>query len=72
MQCAIKIINIKKYSDSSIKMLENETKILRALNHPNIIKCLDVYKTNNYYYIITEYCSNGDLLTFIGKNGKLQ
>jgi serine/threonine protein kinase len=42
---AIKVINIKKVSPSSLAMINNEIEIHRGLNHPNIIKFYDAYKT---------------------------
>ena len=38
-----------------------EIETMRKVKHPNIIRCLDVYSTLNNCYIITEYCSSGDL-----------
>lgn len=43
---------------------------MRTLDHPNVIKCHDVFFTLNNCYIITEYCEEGDLLSLIKKNGK--
>jgi serine/threonine-protein kinase ULK/ATG1 len=34
---------------------------MRKLKHPNILKLLQNYQTNNNIYLITEYCNNGDL-----------
>jgi len=39
----------------------NEIEILKKLNHPNIVKILEFYKTDEAYYIISEYCSGGEL-----------
>ena len=48
------------------KYLENEIKILRLLNHPNIIKCYSVFRdpNNKYIYFIMELMNNGDLESF--------
>ena len=43
------------------KYLLNEIYILKELNHQNIVKFIDLKRTNNHYYIITEYCNGGDL-----------
>lgn len=40
-----------------------EIKILKSLDHPNIIKIFEFFKDENFYYIINEYCEEGDLLT---------
>lgn len=37
-------------------MLESEVTIVKTLDHPNVIKCHDVFITPNNCYIITEYC----------------
>ena len=71
-ECAVKVIELKKYTEQSLKMLDNEIKILKSLSHPNVIKCYDIYKTATHCYIITEYCSNGDLLNYLTRRGKLE
>ena len=38
-----------------------ELKILRKLDHPNILKVYDLFQDENYFYLITEYCSGGDI-----------
>lgn len=41
----------------------NEIKILKSLDHPNIIKIYEFFKDESFYYIISEFCEEGDLLT---------
>lgn len=41
------------------------------MDHPNIVKLLDVYQTNNNMYIVTEFCQHGDLRNHIKKRYKL-
>lgn len=41
---------------------------MKLLNHPNIVKFIDVKRTENYFYIITEYCNQGSLSSYIKKN----
>lgn len=50
---AIKVISLKKFKNSNLKLLENQLIIHKNLNHPNVLKCQEVYKTTEYYYIIT-------------------
>lgn len=52
------------------ELILNEIKILRSINHPNIIKFYEAFDfTNdtgeNFLIIICEYCENGDLLDFL-------
>ena len=74
---AIKIeshdIHKKEASDSALK---NEIDLHSRLEHPRIIKILDsgidatmmkhsTQETRTRSYLVTEYCSNGDLFTMI-------
>ena len=43
------------------KYIINEINILKMLNHPNIVKFVDLKKTINHYYIMMEYCNGGEL-----------
>jgi len=44
------------------KAAYQEAKVMKMLNHPNIIKIHDVYKTKKQFlYIVMEYASGGDL-----------
>ncbi|KAK7201011.1 protein kinase [Novymonas esmeraldas] len=42
--------------------------LLRAMRHPNIIEFHNWYETNNHLWIITEYCTGGDLSTILRSN----
>lgn len=46
-------------------MLENEIKVLRTCNNENIIKLYDIKKTANNFYLILEYCNEGDLNEYL-------
>ena len=48
-------------SSDARKYLENEIKVLQYLNHPNIVKFIDLKKTTNHYYIMMEYANGGEL-----------
>ena len=39
----------------------DEIEILKALNHPNIVKLIEFYGTEDAYYIVDEYCPWGEL-----------
>jgi serine/threonine protein kinase len=45
----------------AIKYLKNEITILHNLQHPNIVKFVDIKKTKKHYYIVMEYCNGGEL-----------
>lgn len=52
-------------------MLQNEIRILKKVSHPNVIKFYSVSKTKTNLYIVTEFCSKGDLLTYMTRKGIL-
>lgn len=42
-----------------------EMNILKDLDHPNILKLFELYQDDLNYYLITEYCSGGELFSKI-------
>ena len=62
---AIKMI--EKVQENMIDDLEikNEINILKTLSHPNIVKIYEFFDTTIYYYIVTEFCKNGELFSYI-------
>ena len=66
---AIKIIS--KTNEKHNILTETEISILKSINHQNIIKVYDVIETKEYYYIIFEYISGGELQKYIQIQGRL-
>ena len=69
---AMKIIpkeNIIKGVDQ-LKLID-EIKILKKLDHPNIMKIYECYVDDEYFYIISDFCDQGDLLGKLEKLGKM-
>ena len=65
---ATKRIPCSKLSSKDFKKyLDNEIKIMRKLQHENIIKFQDCYQTENNIYIIMEYINGGSLSEFLSK-----
>ena len=50
-----------------MKRLYHEIEILKVLNHPNIVKFCGLKKTTNHWYLVTEYCNGGSLLSNLKK-----
>ena len=47
----------------------NEVSVLRALDHPNILKLYEFYQDDKNYYLITEFCAGGELYDRIINSG---
>lgn len=68
---AIKVIDLKGLVDQFAKeMLQSEILAIRTLNHPNILKCHEVFNTVNNCYIVMEFCDEGDLAGRLKKLGR--
>mmetsp|Transcript_2635 Transcript_2635/g.6049 ORF Transcript_2635/g.6049 Transcript_2635/m.6049 type:complete len:575 (-) Transcript_2635:295-2019(-) len=65
---AIKGINLEKANEKETAQINSEINILRDLNHPNIVRLLDIQRTTKHIFIIMEYCSGGDLSKYIKKH----
>ena len=65
---AMKVIpkNNLKYGFTD-KDIIHEIRILKALEHPSIIKLYEFYIYEDNYYLINEYCTEGDLCEKIAK-----
>ena len=63
-QFAIKSVSKERVQDK-IDLLIRELKIMKMLNHPNIIKFIEIYQDEQYIHYVMEYCSGGDLLHYI-------
>ena len=58
--------NIKNRNDTT-KDIINEIELLRKLDHPNIVKIFEFFNEPDGYYLITEFCSGGELFDEIKK-----
>ena len=64
---AVKIMNKNNMDSSDLELVRTEIEILKICQHPYIIKLYDIFENVDYIYIIMEYCSGGDLFTFLKK-----
>ena len=62
---AMKIIDKTPYSN--VNQIINEINILKTLDHPNILKVLEFHLTADKFFIITDYCPEGELFHEIDK-----
>lgn len=68
---AVKAINRTKLKGKYYELLENEIKVLRSCENPNIIRLYDIKKTNNNIYLMLEFCNEGDLMQYLKIKKKL-
>ncbi|CAD8066563.1 unnamed protein product [Paramecium sonneborni] len=66
---AVKMVKIALFDENPklLELFKQEIAILQKINHPNIIRILDVLRTNTYVYLILEYCADGNLKKYIAR-----
>ena len=69
---AIKIINKKLMKVKMKKSKFKEIDIIKKFNHFNVIYVYKVIDTPENYFIVMEYCKNGELFDYISKKERLQ
>ncbi|ETO24149.1 calcium/calmodulin-dependent protein kinase-like protein, partial [Reticulomyxa filosa] len=58
---AVKIIDKKNLTARELVGLKYETKVLQTMEHPSIIKAVDVFENKRTVKIVLEICEGGDL-----------
>ena len=69
---AIKILEKNKIKNKrDFIRIEREINMVKNINHPNIAQVLDIKEDEDKYYIMMEYCQNGELFNLILEKRKL-
>lgn len=67
---AVKTIHKKTLkSEEERQTFFNEVSVLRSIDHPNVIKLYEFSQDDKNYYLITEFCSGGELFDRIINSG---
>jgi len=64
---AMKVIKKEGCGRTNNLNINSEIEMLKSLDHPNIIKIYEFYQDEDSFYLITEYCSGGELYDRITK-----
>lgn len=70
-EVAIKIIQLKEMSEEDMGYLYTEVQIMSQLEHPNIVRLLEVFEDKDYFYMVMELMKGGDLADAINDSGFL-
>ena len=69
---AIKIMQKSRIKNKEeLIRINREIEMLKNLNHPNVIKIHKIFEDSKNFYIIMEYCQNGELFNRIVKKQHL-
>ncbi|XP_066214287.1 serine/threonine-protein kinase MARK2-like, partial [Saccopteryx leptura] len=64
MLVAVKILSIKSFNPKVFR----EVELLKSLNHPNVVKLVEVIVTDSTLFIVMEFVSGGDLSNYLPSN----
>lgn len=70
-------VAVKTYSNTSMNsqhrtmIIQNEIRVLKSINHQNIVKLLDIVVSKDYTHLILEYCEGINIYEFMWNRGKL-
>ena len=67
---AVKIVSKKNKFDETIEDIFNEIKILKLLDHENILRFHEYFEDKKKFYIVTDFCKGGALYDEIHSRGK--
>jgi len=59
---AAKVMQISDFKQSDVKRIKEEIKIMKKLNHPDVMQLKDVFETKKKVVLIMDYCYGGHLL----------
>ncbi|KAK4292502.1 hypothetical protein Pmani_034735 [Petrolisthes manimaculis] len=72
-RCAVKILQKRgsKLKLNNVQQISNEIELLRSVDHPFIIRLMDVMDTPEKIYIVMEAAGGGELFDRLVDNGRL-
>lgn len=71
-EVAIKIIDKTQLNPTSLQKLFREVRIMKNLNHPNIVQLFEVIETEKTLYLIMEYASGGEVFDYLVAHGRMK
>eukprot|EP00069_Balaena_mysticetus_P017431 bmy_10582T0 len=69
---AVKIIDKTQLNPTSLQKLFREVRIMKILNHPNIVKLFEVIETEKTLYLVMEYASGGEVFDYLVAHGRMK
>uniref|UniRef100_A0A1A8FAR6 MAP/microtubule affinity-regulating kinase 3 n=1 Tax=Nothobranchius korthausae TaxID=1143690 RepID=A0A1A8FAR6_9TELE len=71
-EVAIKIIDKTQLNPTSLQKLFREVRIMKTLNHPNIVQLFEVIETEKTLYLVMEYASGGEVFDYLVAHGRMK
>ncbi|KAL5272158.1 hypothetical protein ACHWQZ_G000397 [Mnemiopsis leidyi] len=71
-EVAVKVIDKTQMNQTSIQKLNREMKIMKRLDHPNIVRLYEVIETEKTLYLVMEYASGGEVFDYLVAHGRMK
>ncbi|XP_046723425.1 MAP/microtubule affinity-regulating kinase 3a isoform X2 [Silurus meridionalis] len=71
-EVAVKIIDRTQLNPTSLQKLFREVRIMKILNHPNIVKLFEVIETERNLFLVMEYASGGEVFDYLVTHGRMK
>lgn len=66
---AVKLVARNKLESNSLvsRLFSSEINIMKQIDHPHLLRLCDFIETTNNYYVVVQYCKDGDLEKYLAK-----
>ncbi|XP_022083204.1 MAP/microtubule affinity-regulating kinase 3-like isoform X3 [Acanthaster planci] len=71
-EVAIKIIDKTQLNPSSLQKVYREVRIMKLVDHPNIVKLFEVIETEKTLYLVMEFASGGEVFDYLVAHGRMK
>ncbi|MBA0589338.1 hypothetical protein Gorai_018091 [Gossypium raimondii] len=71
-EVAVKQVFLSKLNKHLANCLDCELNFLSSVNHPNIIRLLQVLQSESCLFLVLEFCAGGNLASYIRRYGRVQ
>ncbi|XP_028766074.1 serine/threonine-protein kinase ATG1t [Neltuma alba] len=71
-EVAVKQVCLSRLNRRLKSSFDCEINLLSSVNHPNIIRLLDVFQEDGCIYLVLEFCAGGNLASYIERHGRVQ
>lgn len=62
---AVKVVSKKKMKEEDMISMQTEIDILKSVDHPNVVKLVDVFEDERFWCLVMELMQGGELFDMI-------
>lgn len=72
VEVAVKIVDKTNLVEATLEKLRREVRVMKMLDHPNIVKLYEVIETDSTMYLVMEYASGGEVFDYLVAHGRMK